>query len=165
MGVGVIAPALFYTGSDMARRTYLGTHDVGIPIDYIMDFYGEHLDKILQKCASFAVTQMRKNAKRFEMLSLSGTMHYKWWNNTFRLRKTIKKKRGRFNRRQYIAGVFSPVAHLLEYGHVKWIHGKNTGQHVPAVPFIRPAEQTMIENLDAIIQSVLTGKRLVIGKK
>lgn len=147
----------------MARRRNLGTHDAGIPIDYIMDFYGEHLDKILKKCATFATTQIRNNAKRFEMLSLSGSMHYKWWNNTFRMRKTIKGKRSYFNRMQYVAGVASPVAHLLEYGHVKWIHGKNTGQHVPAMPFIRPAEQTLIANLDAIIQGVISGKKVVIG--
>ena len=107
--------------------------------------------------------KVKNNAKKFEMLSLSGTMHYKWWNNTGNLRKRIRRHVSKFNRKQYIAGCTAPHAHLLEYGHVKWIHGKNTGEHVPASPFIRPAEQALIENLDSIIQSVISGKKVVIG--
>lgn len=34
---------------------------------------------------------------------------------------------------------YYPLAHLLEFGHDKWIYGHETGGHVQAKPHIRPA--------------------------
>jgi len=147
----------------MATRQHQGTHDVGIPIDYIMDQYGEYLEEILKKCSSFAASEIKKNAKKFENSSMSANLGVKWWKNSGNLKSRIKGKRSRFNQQQYIAGASAPHAHLLEYGHIKWLWGENTGEHVPASPFIRPAEQTLLSNIDAIIQSVLSGKKVVIG--
>ena len=145
------------------RRHYMGTHDVKIPVDEIMELYGGYLEEILRKCAQFAVKRMRNNAKKFELLSVSGTGHYKWWNSSGYLLKRFKRNRSNFSRQQFIAGCSAPHAHLLEYGHVKWIYGKNTGEHVPASPFIRPAEEDLIAELPNIIASVLNKKKVVIG--
>ena len=154
----------FYCEADMARRRQnMGTHDVKIPIDEIMGLYEVYLDDVLRKCAQFAVKRIRENAKKFKLLSLSGTGHYKWWNSSGYLLKRIRRQKSVFNRQQYIAGCTAPHAHLLEYGHVKWLHGKNTGEHVPAAPFIRPAEAALMEELPNIIASVLNGKKVVIG--
>ena len=147
----------------MARRQYQGASDVGIPVDYIMDIYGDYLEEILKKCSSFATSEIKKNAKKFENTGMSANMGVKWWKNSGNLKSRIKGKRSHFNQQQYIAGASAPHAHLLEYGHAKWLWGKDTGEHVPASPFIRPAEQTLIANIDAIIQSVLNGKKVVIG--
>ena len=149
----------------MPRRRYQGSSDVAIPVDEIMDVYGEYLDQILKKCSRFAVAEISKNAKKFYKPDVSGNLNPKWWDNTGNLAESIKSKRSRYNRKQCVAGASAPHAHLLEYGHAKYLWGKETGEHVPGSPFVRPAEQALLENLDAIIQSVLSGKRLVIGKR
>lgn len=50
------------------------------------------------------------------------------------------------------------LAHLLEYGHEKWVWGKNTGGRVDAFPHIRPAVRDMKKNFSAILKVGLKKK-------
>jgi len=145
------------------RRQYTGASDVSIPVEEIMEQFGIYLDEIGEKCAAFAVKEIKKNAKKFEKSGQSANMKPKWWNNTGNLKNRIRKKKGYFNERQFIAGASAPHAHLLEYGHAKWLWGKETGQHVPASPFVRPAEAALMAELPSIIQSVLANKGIIVG--
>lgn len=55
------------------------------------------------------------------------------------------------NRLTYSATVYNGknyrLTHLLEYGHVKWIGGRNTGERVKAYPHIAKAEEKANEEL------------------
>lgn len=148
------------------RRENLHTHELGIPVDSIIAEYDAYLEEICSKCASFAIKEMKKNVKRFYRPDMSAGNKKRWRSVTGNLRAGIRRKRSLFNKKQYIAGCSSPHAHLLEYGHSLWIHGKQTEYYVPAYPFIRPAERTLQENLQQIIDGVLSTKSaIVVGGK
>lgn len=53
------------------------------------------------------------------------------------LRKRNRKSKSRFDGGGYIVFNTSPHAHLVEYGHVKFVNGLPTGERVPAHPFMR----------------------------
>ena len=55
------------------------------------------------------------------------------------LRKKIQLKKSKFEDGGYIVQARAPHAHLVEFGHVMYIHGKSTGKRVPPHPFLRPA--------------------------
>ncbi len=65
------------------------------------------------------------------------------------LRKSIKKRKSKFVNGGYIVvasgrntkGEKGNHAHLIEYGHVKVLWGKETGERVPPYPFMRPAAE------------------------
>ena len=147
----------------MARRVFQGATLVDIPVDEIMDQYSIYLDEIGAKCATFAVNEIKKNAKKFEKSGVSANTKPKWWKNSGNLTSRIGKRKGRFNNRQFVAGATAPHSHLLEYGHVKWLWGENTGMHVPASPFVRPAEEALKSELPNIIRSVLVSKGIIVG--
>ena len=58
---------------------------------------------------------------------------------TGKLRKTIKLKKSKFEDGGYIVQARAPHAHLVEFGHVKFLWGKPTSERVPPHPFLRPA--------------------------
>lgn len=56
-----------------------------------------------------------------------------------KLRKAIKKKKSKFADGGYIVQARAPHAHLVEFGHVKFLWGRPTGERVPPHPYLRPA--------------------------
>jgi len=63
-----------------------------------------------------------------------------------KLRKSIGMRKSKFEDGGYIVFAKDPKAHLVEYGHVKFIAGKPTGERVPAHSFLRKAlEETIGE--------------------
>lgn len=55
------------------------------------------------------------------------------------LRKRIKLKKSKFEDGGYIVQARAPHAHLVEFGHVKFLWGRPTGERVPPHPYLRPA--------------------------
>ncbi|MBR6124836.1 HK97 gp10 family phage protein [Candidatus Saccharibacteria bacterium] len=134
-----------------------------IPVENIINQYGYYMEEIEKKAAEFAANEIRKNIKKFYKPNVSANLQPKWWKTTGHLKGHVERKRSRFHKQQYVVGVTSPHAHLLEYGHAKWIDGQDTGEFVPGSPFIRPAEDALIAELQNIIQNVLNNQRIVIG--
>lgn len=75
-----------------------------------------------------------------------------------RLRRSIKLKKSKFEDGGYIivatgkneeTGVH---AHLVEFGHIKMLFGKITGERVPPRPFMRPALEKGIEKAVALFR-------------
>lgn len=56
-----------------------------------------------------------------------------------KLRKRIIKQKSKFEDGGWIVVARAPHAHLVEYGHVKFLWGKPTGERVRPHPFLRPA--------------------------
>lgn len=55
------------------------------------------------------------------------------------LRKRIKLRKSKFEDGGYIVQARAPHAHLVEFGHVKFLWGRPTGERVPPHPYLRPA--------------------------
>lgn len=77
--------------------------------------------------------------------SRESEIHKQRYPNARRLRKSIKAKKSKYEGGGAIVSASAPHAHLVEYGHVMWIRGKNTGKMVPAHPFLRPATQKRVQ--------------------
>lgn len=60
------------------------------------------------------------------------------------LRKSIKMRKSSFEDGGFIVYTKDPKAHLVEFGHVMFIHGKPTGERVPAHSFLRSAVEKVI---------------------
>ena len=58
---------------------------------------------------------------------------------TGKLRKSIKLKKSKFEDGGWIVVARAPHAHLVEFGHVKWLWGRPTSGRVPPKPYLRPA--------------------------
>ena len=58
---------------------------------------------------------------------------------TGKLRKKIKLKKSKFEDGGWIVEARAPHAHLVEFGHVKFLWGKPTSERVQPHPFLRPA--------------------------
>lgn len=58
---------------------------------------------------------------------------------TWLLRKRIKLRKSKFEDGGYIVQARAPHAHLVEFGHVKFLWGRPTGERVPPHPYLRPA--------------------------
>ena len=56
-----------------------------------------------------------------------------------KLRKSISKQKSKFEDGGWIVVARAPHAHLVEYGHVKFLWGRPTGERVAPHPFLRPA--------------------------
>ncbi len=133
------------------RRIYKGATDVIIPIDEIMRKFSGWTDDILDKLATSAVQKIRANARQFKV-------------DTGALKKSIKKKKSKINNLGYIAGAMAPHAHLLEYGHALVRNGKVYG-HVPAHPFVKPAEEAVKQEVMIIVREILGDKFVEVGGK
>ena len=55
------------------------------------------------------------------------------------LRRKISKRKSRYEDGGYFVISRAPHSHLIEYGHVKILWGKPTGERVPPHAFLRPA--------------------------
>jgi len=63
-----------------------------------------------------------------------------------KLRDSITMRKSKFEDGGYIVVAKDPKAHLIEWGHVKILWGKITGERVPAKSFMRKAlEETVSE--------------------
>lgn len=58
---------------------------------------------------------------------------------TGKLRKKIRLKKSKFEDGGWIVQAKAPHAHLVEFGHVKFLWGRPTGERVPPYPFLRKA--------------------------
>lgn len=58
---------------------------------------------------------------------------------TEKLRKSIKLKKSKFEDGGWIVVARAPHAHLVEFGHAKWLWGRPTSGRVPPKPYLRPA--------------------------
>jgi len=126
--------------------------DVVIPIEAIMQEVSGWADEIIDAAADAAVKEIRQNARaRFGKV-------------TGNLLRRIRKKKSKINKGQVLAGAFAPHAHLLEYGHLKVLWGHRTGEHVPGVPFVGPAEEAVKARLSEIAQSVVGGRTIVVRR-
>ena len=133
------------------RRQYQGVTDVKLPIADIMLVVDEWTGEIVDAIAAAAVQEIRKNAA-----SSFGT-------KTGNLKRSIRRKRSKYDNKAAIAGAFAPHAHLLENGHLKVLWGKRTGEHVPGTYFVARAQAAVEARAQEIAQSVIAGKGLVIG--
>ena len=93
------------------------------------------IDKFLNKVALYIAKDARNTSAFID--------------RTGNLRKSIRKKKSKFEDGGYIVVASGKNttdskgwhAHLIEFGHRKFIHGKDTGEFVPPNPFMRPAVQ------------------------
>lgn len=128
----------------MARRLNQGTHEVDIPISEIMAVYGEWANEIVKAVSDELLKEVRAKAQA-AFKDRSG-----------KLRKSIRKKKSKFNEDTYIVGAFAPHAHLVEHGTKVRVdsRGRVSG-HMPASPFLAPAEESVRTRLAQIVNKVV----------
>lgn len=76
---------------------------------------------------------------------------------TGNLRGSIRKLKSKYDNGGYIVVASGGKgkgahAHLVEFGHIKWLWGQETSEKVPANPFMRPALEKGIAQASSIIQ-------------
>lgn len=50
------------------------------------------------------------------------------------------------------------LTHLLEYGHAKWLWGKNTGGRVEGRAHIRPNADRIVKKFEAAVERIVKGR-------
>lgn len=135
----------------MARREYQGKVAVAIPIDEILEQYNAWADEIVDAVSKEATKEIKRHAP-LAYTRKDGTLD-----------KSIKSKKSKITRGTAIAGAFAPHAHLVEFGHDIVVEkGGTVVGHVPAHPFVRPAEQAVRDRLSQIVNSVMKDKTVVV---
>lgn len=124
------------------RGPYEGTTDVFIPVSAIMQRYSAWTDEVLDKLGDIAAAEIKKNAQIFKK-------------DTGNLIRSIKKRKSRLMENSVIAGAMAPHAHLLEEGHAIVRNGNVVG-HVPARPFVKPAEEFTRTKIQEVVNEVLS---------
>ena len=124
-------------------RQYMGAHEANIPIDEIMKEYAAYSDEIVEAIGDEMLKEVRASAST-AFADKKGT-----------LRKSIKKKKSKFDKDTHIVGAFAPHAHLVEFGTNIRVdrRGKVSG-HMPARPFLGPARDAVVDRLASIVNSV-----------
>lgn len=95
----------------------------------------EQVKAAAQDAADFCVDKIKSNAR--SDIGGSGAYAASW--------KKEKLEESKYNIK-YVVHSEAPyyrLAHLLEYGHEIWSHGKNTDKRTKKRPHIRPAERDM----------------------
>ena len=129
-------------------RKFQGRTVVKIPVEEIVSDYTHLMNIGLDQLAEMAADLIMKNTIRFG--TRNGVPVSK------KLRKHITSSISRFERDGlFIAGAFSPHAHLLEDGHIKWLWGKNTGEFVKGFHFVYDAEQEIIEMAQRVVAEAI----------
>lgn len=137
----------------MARQSYQGKADVALPIDEILEQYSAWADEIVDAVADEAAKEIKARAPQA------------YTRRTGNLDRSIKKKKSKVKRGTAVAGAFAPHAQLVEYGHdLKVTKGGEVLGHVPAHPFVRPAEQAVREKLSRIVGEVMKDKTVVVQR-
>lgn len=72
---------------------------------------------------------------------------------TGNLRKSIGKRKSKFENGGYIVYARAPHAHLIEYGHYLIAWGHSTGRRVAARPFMRKAVERGISKAVQVFRS------------
>jgi len=109
----------------------------------------EEVKASARECSEELMKSIREDARR----KLKGTGKYaKGW-------RSKKKSEGKdyiryitYNATDY------QLTHLLEFGHEKWVFGKNTGERVRAIPHIRPNADKWCATFEKYCKIVLSGK-------
>lgn len=113
---------------------------VSIPVEEIIGVYGAWIDEVCRAIANELVRETRKNARTaFD-------------NRTRNLYRSIKRKKSKINKDQWLVGAFAPHAHLVESGHRLTVgkNGRVVG-HVPPHPFFEPAIEAVKARLPQIV--------------
>jgi len=123
----------------------MGAHEakVDIPIEEIMRKYAAYADEIVDAIGK----ELLEEAKAWAYFSFE--------NKTGKLRKKFRRKTSKFDTDAQIVGAFAPHAHLVEFGTKVRVdrRGKVSG-HMPAKPFLGPAEDAVRSRLEQIVKSV-----------
>ena len=128
----------------MARQ-FKGAHEVNIPIDEIMRTYAAWADEIRDAVGKELLKEVRAQARTA------------FFDDNGLLRRSISRKRSKFDKETHIVGAFAPHAHLVEFG-TKLRVSKKTGKvsgHMPASPFLGPAGASVEARLQQIVESVV----------
>jgi hypothetical protein len=129
----------------MSRR-FQGANEVNIPIEDILREYAAWTDEIVKAVGDELLKETRAKA-RTAFADRSG-----------KLRKSIRRKKSKFDKEMHIVGAFMPHAHLIEFGHdVKVSKGGRVVGHAKAHPFLREAEKAVRDRLPEIVRKVVGG--------
>lgn len=125
-------------------RLYQGAHEANIPIDDILRDYAAWATELVEAVGKELLLEVKAEA------SLA------FDDKTGNLRKSIARKRSKFDRETHIVGAFAPHAHLVEFGHIMLTKdGKPTVKdHVPGRLFLTKAEKSIRARLKEIVESV-----------
>lgn len=135
-------------------RVYKGAAEVNIPIDGILKEFSAWADDIIKAVGDEVLKETRKRARTA------------FRDDTGYLRKSIKKKKSRYDKHTHIVGAFAPHAHLMEYGtdlRVSKKTGKTSG-HMPASPFLGPARDAVSARLEDIVRKAVGDMTITVKK-
>ena len=129
-------------------RRFQGRTVVKIPVEEIVSEYTHLMNIGLDQLAEMAADLIMQNTLRFG--TRNGVPISK------KIRTHIRSSISRFEQDGlFIAGAFSPHAHLLEDGHIKWLWGKNTGEFVKGYHFVYDAEQEIIDMATSVVADAI----------
>ena len=137
-------------------RQFKGSAIVKIPMNDIIRQYTDLMNVGLNELAEMAVEMIMKNTLRFG--TRQGVPVSK------KLRKHIRSSISRYQDEDgvYIAGAFSPHAHLLEDGHIKWLWGRQTGEFVKGFHFVYDAEQDLMDEAARVVAKAIGNHSVII---
>jgi hypothetical protein len=115
---------------------------VNINIEGIVSEYAAYADELVDAVADEMVREARTQAGT-AFTSRSGG-----------LKRSIKKKKSRFDPDTKIVQASAPHAHLIEHGHDIVTHGGVVIGHTAAHPFMATAEAAVTARLPEIVASV-----------
>lgn len=134
-------------------RVYKGASEANIPIDDILEEYAAWSDEIVKAVGDELLKETRRRAKDT------------FGNHKGNLRKSIKKKRSRFDKDTHIVGAFAPHAHLVEFGTALRVNKKGkTSGHMPALPFLGPARDAVAGRLEEIVRKAVDEPTITVKK-
>lgn len=124
------------------------SNELGEAINTILTDYGHAVEEstaeIVEQVAKETVDELKSNSPK----------------KTGRYAKGWRKRKLRSNGTATTYEVYNAtdyqLTHLLEFGHEKWIRGKDTGSRVAARPHIRPAMQKAEKELVKRLKITIT---------
>ena len=124
----------------------VGKAEVHIPVAEIAAEYEAWLPEIVNEVAKELLIETKAQA-----------VSAPFEDHTGYLRKSIRRRKSRFDKNAVIVGAFAPHTHLVEYGtslRKSPKTGKTSG-HMPATPFMRRAAEKVRDRLPEIIARVV----------
>lgn len=124
-------------------RSYQGAAEATIPIEDILRDVGAWQGEIVDAVGRELLKEVKSHAAT-AFADKSG-----------KLRKSIKRKKSKFDKETHIVGAFMPHAHLIEHGHDITVEkGGTVLGHVEARPFLAPAAEAVKARLPQIVNGV-----------